>query len=441
MWQYIQKFLYQYKVAEGPLLIGYSGGVDSTALLTLLRRCTANLHVLHINHGWRKTALDEAYALCKQIQAYNIPFYVEQITHIDPQLEKNLEDRYRQERLKIFQKYYEQIGAKALLLAHQKDDQAETVFKRIFEGASLGKLSGLREYSEFEGMKILRPLLPFTKEELYQVLSKEKIGFIEDETNKNPAYLRARQREQIFPLIESKFGKNAAHNLCRFSQNLNRYESYMERKVKRYETEMMQGPFGIYLNLKDLYPLEELELEYFIRKISEHYGCSISYDALNILIGKIKEGSSNKKVLLKKGEWIIDRGYLFFLSTPPSKTAMEEQAITQLPGEFDHQGFKWKLEEVKELYQATSWQALWSGSIEFRGSNEAFTITAANPLYRIHDQSLKEFYSENKIPVFLRTMFPHVFQGKELRSTCLISIPPPSSVYAKVFRLSVKTPI
>lgn len=414
MWKKVQSCLEKYGVMNGPLLLGYSGGVDSTALFFLLKKYNINVHVIHVNHGWRSTSLQEAHMLKRQVESFGLPFYLETIETIDPHQEGNLEDKYRQERLKIFQRYYQEIQAKALLLAHQKDDQAETVFKRIFEGASLGKLAGLKECAEIAGMTVLRPFLSITKEELYRFIHIEGVPFIEDETNQNTHYLRARQRVEIFPEIEKKFGKNATNNLYRLGHHLRQYEGYMERKIQRYQQEVVKGFFGIYLNLKNLYPIEQLELEYFIRKTCQQYGCSISCDGLDTLVTKIQEEVVNKKIVLQHLEIIIDRGYLFFVPPVNRNKATESLEINQLPCVFEYQGIKWKLEEVDVLRKPSSWQNCWQGEVEFSGSEGPFTIKPPNLSYHIGSKTLKDRYIEYKIPNFLRGILPHVVQKTTL---------------------------
>ena len=433
----LEAFFQRHHISDRPLLLGYSGGVDSTALFYLLRTLGLNVHALHIDHRWRESSLEEALLLQRQTEALNVPFYLETITTIDPQLEGNLEEKYRMERRKIFKNVYDKIGAHALLLAHQKEDQAETIFKRIFEGASLSNLTGLKECSFIEGMKILRPMLSYSKKQLYELVEKEALFFIEDETNYQPKYLRARQRISIFPAIEKSFGKNAVDNLCRFGKTVHRYEEYMEKKMEKYQEKLVKGPLGVYLDLSLICHFEKLELEFFIRKICRQYQETISYEALEILLDKIEHNVSNKKIKLNSLEIIVDRGCIFFVKNFLEWSVEKEVSSEQFPCSFEINGLVWKIEEITSIDNPSSWKALWQGAVDFVASEGGFSFKPIDLSYRIKDKPLKEIYMENKIPAFLRKRVPNVFQKETLKHNQLIQLIHQGKEDKKTFRLSI----
>lgn len=437
MLQDLAIFFQRYTQEGAPLLLGYSGGVDSSCLFHLLRKLGLNIHVIHINHGWRKSAFKEALLLKEQIQTLRIPFYLETITTINPHQEGNLEEKYRLERVKIFKKIYERIGAQALLLAHQKEDQAETVFKRIFEGASLSKLIGLKECVFMEEMRVLRPLLSFSKKQLYELAKQEGLFFVEDETNCDPKYLRARQRVSIFPAIEKSFGKNSVDNLYRLGKSCHRYEEYMEKKIKKYEEKIIQGPLGIYLNLEPFYPVEKLEMEFVIRKICQQHQESISYEALEMLLSKIDQRASNKRVTLTTLEIIVDRDHLFFVKNCSDWSCEKEISVDELPHSFEVDGILWKIEENTSEDKRSSWKDFWQGSVDFIASAEPFVFKPVDLAYCVKRRSLKKLYSEDRVPAFLRRRVPNVFQKETLKCNPLIKLDCKQEKDKKKFRLSI----
>lgn len=197
---------------SGPILVGLSGGPDSTALLHLLIKASKSLnlaiHLAHIDHGLRKESLVECSILKKRYKTY--PFYS---TRLDVS-GANLEDRCREARLAFFGEVYKKIGARALCLAHHRDDQAETMLKRVFEG---GRLSGLQEFRELRGMQVLRPLLSLRKADLLAYLKEQNISYFLDPTNLNGSNLRSRMRMELLPLLENHFGKGISKNLAHLS--------------------------------------------------------------------------------------------------------------------------------------------------------------------------------------------------------------------------------
>lgn len=206
--QVVRDFLFRTE-PKGPLIVGFSGGADSTALVHLLQEAERfypmDLRLVHIDHGWRDESYDEATLLQKE---YSV--HVERIEGVSG---ANLEEKFREKRLEILARLYKEWGAGALMLAHHADDQAETVLKRVLEGSSA--LHGLLPDRKLLGMRVLRPLLTVTKERLVRWLQERGIGFLEDPTNEDTHYLRARMRKEIIPFLEASFGKGIRKNLCK----------------------------------------------------------------------------------------------------------------------------------------------------------------------------------------------------------------------------------
>jgi len=198
------------------LLLALSGGSDSLALLHLLIECRASLdfdlHIAHIDHGWREESLEEAKILEKLARSLRLPFHLHILKEIP---DKDRENQCRIQRLQFFSTLHKQYHFQALLLAHHADDQAETVLKRICEGASWRGLGGLLEEKEIDGLPIWRPLLSVRKKRLETYLSQKHLTPFQDKTNLDPAYLRGRMRSKIFPDLEVAFGKQIGNNLVK----------------------------------------------------------------------------------------------------------------------------------------------------------------------------------------------------------------------------------
>ena len=150
----VAAFLKEHWDGSSPLLLGYSGGPDSKALLyALLEAGVKNLHLAHIDHGWREESGAEAEALRGEAESLGCPFHTVRL----PKPGKgNWEDEARKGRLAFFQSLFQIEPFQALLLARQKEEQAETVLKRVLEGAQ--SRPGIEPAGRCEQMAGLRPL-------------------------------------------------------------------------------------------------------------------------------------------------------------------------------------------------------------------------------------------------------------------------------------------
>lgn len=269
----LKSFLSLHWKPGAPLLLACSGGPDSKALLYLLIEAqkffTIDLQVVHIDHGWREESPKEAEALRHEVEGLGLKFHLRALKDLPAKEAVAREARYEQLR-----QVADEIGAQAILLAHQMEDQAETVLKRVLEGASIPSCGGMKEVSGL----LWRPLLCVSKKELMAWLEKRKIRYFTDPTNLNSKYLRGRMRTSIIPELEASFGKSIVKNLCllgRRAQKIEEHFSQMTSQVRNASD--LEGPL----------------LEFFLKKESEKQGMKLSREELQILARKVKKGDSN----------------------------------------------------------------------------------------------------------------------------------------------------
>ncbi|MCB1110922.1 MAG: tRNA lysidine(34) synthetase TilS, partial [Chlamydiia bacterium] len=286
----VQDFLSLRLRKGATLLLGLSGGPDSMALLHLLvearKTLDFTLHVAHVDHGARVESAQEGEALRQVAAHYHLPFFLQRLEKMEG---GDLENRWRNERIKFFKQLHAQHQYQALLLAHQRGDQAETVFKRVAEGAGLQGLGGLYAERTLETLLVWRPLLPVSKQDLLDYLHKKRLHYFEDQTNQDPRYLRSRMREFLFPTLEEIFGKKMEGNLVRLGTVCQELSAYMEEKGKCIEEKLVYGPFGVYLNLEE--EIHLLELKYFLKSLAP-----FSYDALEVLMKLIQQRRSSRLI-------------------------------------------------------------------------------------------------------------------------------------------------
>lgn len=187
------------------LVVGLSGGADSTALLDLLTRLpdyNLTLVAAHLNHGLRGAESDADQEFCRDLaERYSIPF---EGRHLDIRVlaatdRHNLEDAGRRARIAFFDEVRTKYAAAAVVLAHHADDQAETLLMRLLRGSGMTGLSGMA-FRNRRGY--VRPLLAITRSEIEMYLHACSLKWREDASNSDTVYLRNRIRHQLLPLLE-----------------------------------------------------------------------------------------------------------------------------------------------------------------------------------------------------------------------------------------------
>lgn len=185
------------------LLIGLSGGADSVALAYLLLQVREqqqlDLRAVHVNHGLRGEASDGDEAFVRSLcAAWQLPL---EVYRAQPP-EHPGEDWARQARYGFYREAMEKFGAEAIALAHHRDDQAETFLLHLLRGAGMSGLTGMAQDSRVLGVRVIRPLLETTRQELRQMLEEAGIAWREDASNQDTRYLRNALRHELIPLME-----------------------------------------------------------------------------------------------------------------------------------------------------------------------------------------------------------------------------------------------
>lgn len=226
------------------LLVGLSGGADSVALALLLMKENVQLTAVHVNHGLRGAASDGDEAFVRQLcQQWGLPLMVYRAT--PP--EHPGEDWARQARYGFFRQAIEQTGAQAIALAHHRDDQAETLLLHLLRGSGLTGLTGMAEDGHVLGVRVIRPLLHLSRQELRQVLREADLPWREDDSNQDETYLRNAVRHQLLPLME-QLAPGAAVRLAATAEVLMQDEITLHAAAKTF----LQKHTGPYLPVEEL---------------------------------------------------------------------------------------------------------------------------------------------------------------------------------------------
>jgi len=183
------------------VLIALSGGADSVALLWLMREARAELgcrlFACHVHHHVRGREADDDAAFCVEAgRALDIRVLVE---HLDPRRPQGAspEAWWRRERYRLLDETRQRLGCAAVATAHTRDDQAETLIVKLLRGAGPRGLAGIRPRHG----SLIRPLLPFGREELRGWLAGRGGAWREDSSNQDVTRPRAQVRYELLPLL------------------------------------------------------------------------------------------------------------------------------------------------------------------------------------------------------------------------------------------------
>jgi tRNA(Ile)-lysidine synthase len=209
-----------------PILVGFSGGADSSALLHMLsiyaRENGATVYAAHVNHGIRGAEADRDERFCKELaQRLGVRF---SSLRIDvPAIAKNtgesIETAARRERYEYFDRLMHENNIKLLATAHNADDNLETVIFNIARGSALGGVCGIPDKRPCKHGTVIRPILGMEKSEIIAYCKDNGLDFVTDSTNTDTDYTRNKIRAQIIPVMR-QINSGAVKNASRMSELL-----------------------------------------------------------------------------------------------------------------------------------------------------------------------------------------------------------------------------
>ena len=192
----------QHYPAETQFLIGCSGGMDSMLLLHLmLVLVPQRIRVIYVNHQLQAPSTQWGEFVQRICQSYNVPCVVQAVDVTAG----NLEQQAREARYSAYQQHC-QVN-EVLVLAHHEQDQAETLLLRLLSGAGVQGLAAMKIHDTRENLRLWRPLLNISRTQIETWTKQLQLEWIEDPTNQDTHYDRAWCRQQLWPILESRFPK------------------------------------------------------------------------------------------------------------------------------------------------------------------------------------------------------------------------------------------
>ena len=206
--------------SNNKFILGLSGGMDSMALLHLIkdfiddkRNISIDCMPIIIDHNLRNESENESKEVKKIAQNLGFDAQIKKIKVFKPS--GNIQNWARRQRRIILYKKCLELSAN-LILGHHFDDQAETLFMRMSKESGLDGLSGMSKISFWNGVFIIRPLLFNTKNQIKNYVKSKKINYFDDNSNFNSKFERARTRLYL-DCIKKNIWPNISNDLNYFS--------------------------------------------------------------------------------------------------------------------------------------------------------------------------------------------------------------------------------
>lgn len=180
---------------EGKILLALSGGCDSVVLLHVLYTLGVDVVAIHLNHNWRgdESKRDEEFSR-KYCESLGVDFYSQTLL---PDVKKTENDA-REARYDFFEKCAKKFGASCVFLAHNMDDNAQTVLYRIIKGTGL---KGLCAIPKIRGI-YCRPLLDILRCDIEKYAKDNNLKYVFDSSNADVKYKRNLIRKEILPVLK-----------------------------------------------------------------------------------------------------------------------------------------------------------------------------------------------------------------------------------------------
>lgn len=416
----------KYKLLEDTktVLAAISGGPDSMAMLyslyELRQEYGIRILVAHVNHGVRgefaKRDQDFVQVISKEL---GLDYYTTNVDMVAYGKEHKMtsEEAGRLLRYGFFRKILEENGGGRIAVAHNKNDQAETVLHRIIRGTGL---DGLRAMTMING-DVIRPLLNIGRDDIESFIEEKGIETVEDHTNLQTVYTRNKIRLELIPYLRDNFNPNVVDSLYRLSEIAQSDLSVLDQEIeKKYNLVVKKRVNNsIIFRGKAFMKQDEGTAKRVVRKaIFDLLGNLDGFGEVHIqnVIDLFSSGVTGKSVDIGRDVSAIVSYDDLILRIGKTKDQKMEEAILEIG---ENCLSKWKLvvslEEAEANSDHNEFSTLYvdrdkiQGSILVRPRRDGDRI---RPLGMEGTKKVKDIFIDNKVPRDERSQIP-IFEDEQ----------------------------
>lgn len=405
MFKDFKETIKEYKLIErgDKVLIGLSGGADSVyllrALISIRDEYNLVLKAAHINHGIRETAYRDEKFVEHLSKVYDIELFTlhENINDVSKRLKISSEDAGRRIRYEFFNSIED---VDKIALAHNFDDDCETILFRIIRGTGIKGLLGIPIKRE----KIIRPILNTKRKTIELELKEMGQDFMIDETNLENIYTRNKIRNVLIPLIENEFNPSFKDSLKRLKKNSYSFSNSFLQLSSDFKIEKK-------LSIEELKKLSEYERKNIYLKYLEkfHDKKDISNAHLNS-IDSLLFLDNNKGVDIANGLRFVRNNDKIFTLEDIYKDGITLNKFHLKLGK-NKTDFGTFYVSLKKLENAVSFPKYFLDELYVRSreNGDRFKPSGMNGT-----KKLKDFFNDIKIPPYERDFVPIITYKNEI---------------------------
>ncbi len=238
------------------IIVSLSGGVDSMVTLAILlhlqKEHNFKIYTASIDYGLREESNDESNFLIEYTKLFGIKSYVSYVKGVSRKKEESgsrseFEEESRNLRFNTYKQIMQENNLSpdtGVFVAHHQDDIVENIFTNSMRGGNLLDLEVMKTTNTINDVKIMRPLIGFKKQVIYEFAHKFGVPYFLDTT---PHWSkRGLMRNKIFPLLDSVFGVDWRNKLKQLGTQSNEWGEYVDKYVvKPWMDQIWKGPAGI----------------------------------------------------------------------------------------------------------------------------------------------------------------------------------------------------
>lgn len=405
---------------DDTVIVGASGGPDSQFLIYLLNEIKSdyNLTIIlaHLNHLHRKEAIYDENLVKETGENLGFDVKVRKASMDEFSRENKIsaEDAGRRLRYNFFNDLASEYKNSRIAVAHNKDDQAETIIMRMIRGTGLDGLVGM----DYKKDNIIRPILNFEKKEILSFLDENNIPYALDQTNFSNDYTRNFIRNEIIPKME-EINPKTKDNIYSLSKLVKNDLEIIDESILNISKDVI---------VKQSVDEIDIDKEYF-ENLSYPYKARIIRLAVEKLSGTTKdfskenidyfinltELSNGKKII--KGDLVFSKSYSSYkLSKFLNQEEKDKLVYLDLAEEKPFNGYKIRANLVDEKEGKSPNIAYFDyEKLEFpliirnRKDGDRF-----KPLGFDHNKKLKDFFIDQKIDKDLRNQIPIIISNDKI---------------------------
>ena len=305
------------------IVVAVSGGPDSMSLLRALiklrEKFNIKLVVAHVNHMIRAVADSETEFVRDFCEDNGVEFFVKKVNVVglSEKLKISCEEAGRNVRYDFFDEIFDKVGANKIAIAHNKNDNAETVLMNIMRGSGV---SGLKGIEPVRAGKFIRPLIEIDRKSIEQYCVDENLNPKFDESKKENVYTRNKVRNLLIPYIEKEFNPNIIESINRLSDLATQESNFVDNVVdKEFKNTLISyNESEIKLDLKKFNNLDSfIKAKIILKSVAKLFYTTKGIEKVHIedviklcernIGNKYLTPNKNLKIFVKKGVITISK--------------------------------------------------------------------------------------------------------------------------------------